>query len=340
MSESGDYSPGVWSGHDFASARKTYDAHVGRSYDAAVSAGKGTKDLIAENVKTTSTAPLIIVVDETGSMGDWPAAIFSKLPYLENEGKEYLGEDFEICFMAIGDAYCSEKYPLQVRQFAKGLELKDRLKELVIEGGGGGTMQESYDLAALFASEKIEIPNAIKPVMIFIGDEQCYDSVSPDQAKKFLGMTLEKTLTTSAVFKKLCDKFSVYLIRKPYGSTSDNTISSEDKRISAHWAKLIGEDHIANLPEAGRVVDVIFGILAKETGRIPYFENELEDRQLKDKDGADKVKTVYKSLKTIHKIADASAPAPAGKSVLRKSIKKDDDGTSKSKSRSTSKPLV
>lgn len=315
MSESGDYSPGVWKGHDFVSARRSYDAHVGRSYDAAVSAGKGTKDLIAENVSTKSSAPLIIVVDETGSMGDWPATIFSKLPYLENEGKEYLGEDFEICFMAIGDAYCDEKYPLQVRPFAKGLELKNRLTELVIEGGGGGQTTETYELAALFAADKIEISNAIKPIMIFIGDEQCYDTISPDHAEKLLGMKLQKTLTTEAVFKKLCEKYSVYLIRKPYGSSSGNALSSTDSRITEHWAKLIGNDHISNLPEAGRVVDVIFGILAKEANRIAYFEHELEERQTEDQ-----VNTVYKSLATIHKIAGkASERIHTGKSVMRKS---------------------
>lgn len=329
MSESGDYSPGVWKGHDFATARKTYDSHAGRSYTDAVVSGKGTADLIAENVKTDSTSPLIIVIDETGSMGEWPATIFSKLPYLEAEGKEYLGDDFEICFMAIGDAYCNEKYPLQVRPFAKGLELKDRLKELVIEGGGGGQTTESYELAALFAAEKISIPKAIKPIMIFIGDEQCYDTVSPEQAKKLLGITLEKSLSTAALFKKLCDKYSVYLIRKPYSRGSGNVLSDEDRRITKHWEDLIGSDHISNLPEAGRVVDVIFGILAKETGRIAYFEHELEDRQLKDKDGDKKVDVVYKSLKTIHQISDkARSSNNAGKSVLRKTMKKLGDGTS------------
>lgn len=331
MSESGDYNPGVWKGHDFKSARATYDAYVGRSYGDAVNAGKGTKDLIAENVKTNSSAPLIIVVDETGSMGDWPATIFSKLPYLENEGKEYLGDDFEICFMAIGDAYCNEKYPLQVRPFAKGLELKDRLKELVIEGGGGGQTTETYELAALFAAQKVEMPKAVKPVIIFIGDEQCYDTISPDHAKKLLGIDLQKSLSTEAVFKQLKDKYSVYVIRKPYGSSAGNTLSDEDRRISAHWARLIGDDHISNLPEANRVVDVIFGILAKETGRIAYFENELEDRQT-----ADQVKTVYKSLATIHKIPDAvRATSGTGKSVLRKSMKKIGSGSSKSV-----KPLI
>lgn len=317
MSESGDYSPGVWAGHDFKSARKSYDVYAGRSYDAAVSAGKGTKDLITETCETNSTSPLIIVIDETGSMGEWPATIFSKLPYLENEGKEYLGEDFEICFMAIGDAYCDEKYPLQVRPFAKGTELKDRLAELVIEGGGGGQTTETYELAALFAAERIKIPNAIKPIMIFIGDEQCYDTINSEHAENLIGIKLEKTLTTEAVFKKLCEKYSVYLIRKSYGSSDGNSMSDDDKRITKHWAKYLGEDHISNLPEAGRVVDVIFGILAKESGRISYFNHELEGRQ-----DDDQVKTVYKSLATIHKLTGADiTDKKSGDSVMKRSGK-------------------
>jgi hypothetical protein len=317
MSESGDYSPGVWAGHDFSSARRSYDAYVGRSYDAAVTAGKRTKDLIAENVTTKSSSPLIIVIDETGSMGDWPATIFSKLPYLENEGKEYLGDDFEICFMAIGDAYCNEKYPLQVRPFAKGTELKDRLTELVIEGGGGGQTTETYELAALFAAEKIDLPNAVKPIMIFIGDEQCYNSISPDHAERLLGIKLEKTLTTAAVFKKLKEKFSVYLVRKAYGTAGDNSMSADDKRITEDWAQYLGHDHIANLPKADRVVDVIFGILAKESGRIAYFNHEIEDRQ-----DDDQVKTVYKSLATIHKLTGGDIEAKkSGDSVMKRSGK-------------------
>jgi hypothetical protein len=233
-------------------------------------------------------------------MGDWPATIFSKLPYLEHEGKEYLGEDFEICFMAIGDAYCAERYPLQVRPFAKGLELKDRLKELVIEGGGGGQTTESYDLAGYYALEKVKIPNAIKPILIFIGDEQCYDMVDRGQVENLLGTKMEKALPIDVLFKKLREKFSVYIIRKPYGSSSGNSLSEEDRRITKHWANLVGDDHIANLPAADRVVDVIFGIFAKETSRVAYFEQELEDRQLKDKDGDKKVELVYKSLRTIH----------------------------------------
>jgi hypothetical protein len=280
---------------------------------------------------------VIVVVDETGSMGEWPKVMFSKLPYLEHETKEYLGDDAEFCFMAIGDATNGEKYPLQVRPFAKGLDLKTRLDELVIEGQGGGSGSETYEIAALFAAEKIDMPKAIKPIIIFIGDELTYDTISRDNAENLCGIKTEKPIVTSDVFKKLKEKMAVYFIQKSYGSGSGsgNTISERDRSAHSSWAKLVGEDHIAVLPSADRVVDVIFGILAKETGRIAYFENELEDRQLADKDGKSKVDMVYKSLVTIHKIPEA-AHAVGGKSVIRKSMKKiGDAGSSK-----TVKPLI
>jgi hypothetical protein len=252
-------------------------------------------------------------------MGDWPATIFSKLPYLDNEAKEYLGDDYEICFGAIGDANCScEQFPLQLRPFAKGLDLEKRVKELVIEGGGGGTCQESYELGGYAALECVKTPKAIKPYLIFVGDEKCYDYVDQDHIERLLGIKMEKRMTTEELFKRLTAKYDVYLIRKSYGTAGGNDMSDDDKKITAHWAKFIGNDHICNLPRAERVVDVIFGIWAKITGRIAYFENELEDRQLADKDGDAKVDLVYKSLATIHHTPAGDGKVHTGKSIMRK----------------------
>lgn len=323
MSESGDYNPGVWAGHDFKSARRSYDDHVGRSYDKAVSAGKTAKDLIALNITSNSTCPGIVDIDGTGSMEDWPATICSKLGYLDNEAKEYLGADYEICFMSNGDAHCSdEKYPLQIRPFAKGIDLDVRLKELILEHGGGGQGTETYELNAFAALECIHTPKAIrKPYFIIIGDEKCYSYVDKGHIERLLGIRMEESMTTKALFKKLTDKYSVYLIRKSYGTAGGDDMSSQDKAITKDWAELIGEDHISNLPKAERVVDVIFGIWAKETNRIAYFENELEDRQLKDADGEAKVDVVYKSLATIHNIPKDDMKPHTGKSIMRKSVK-------------------
>jgi len=294
MSESGSYNPGPWRNHNFKAAKKKYDVHVGRSYEDALSKRKNIKDIIEKTLKTKSKSPLVIACDVTGSMGEWPATIFSKLPYLELEGKEYLGEDLEISFAAVGDVY-SDDYPLQVRKFESGIKLKKRLKELVIEGGGGGQMMESYDLTALYYARKVKTSNGSKPIFIFIGDEGCYDFVDKEAAKKYTGIDLKKRLSTKAVMKELQKKYSVYLIRKPYDSKGDS-MSSIDKKIYKQWEEMLGEDRISILPDPSRVVDVIFGILAKETERLEYFKEEIEERQRDDQ-----VDAVMKALDTIHK---------------------------------------
>src|SRR3989344_223011 len=315
MSEGGDYDPGPWKGYDFGSAKATYDVHVGRSYDAAVSAGKSRDSLVAKTLSTESESPLVIACDVTGSMGEWPATIFSKLPYLDLEGKEYLGKGMEISFAAVGDAY-SDKYPLQVRPFVSGKGLEKQLKELVIEGGGGGQQQESYDLATTYYARNVNMPKAISPIFIFIGDEGLYEFVDKDQAKEWARTSIEGRLSSKKAMEELKSKYSVYLVRKPYGDTVGDSRSSEDKLIQKQWESYLGADHIAILPEPGRVVDEIFGILAKETDRINYFEDELKERQRPDQ-----VKTVLKSLHTIHYLPKKSMKKLGeGNSMTRRSM--------------------
>lgn len=288
MAETSDYDPGPWKGHDFKSARVAYDKHAGRSYTEAVKEGKKASDLVPKGIKTKSESPLVIACDVTGSMGEWPATIFSKLPYLEMEGKEYLGETMEISFAAIGDAVRGDKYPLQVRPFVQGTGLTDELKALVIEGGGGGGGEESYDLAAEYYAENVEMPNAVrKPIFIFIGDEGLYDELTTDIAEDFAKVKLKKNINLEEIFSNLKKIYNVYVVRKAYGSG--------DSYIQAQWARLIGEDHICPLDDANRVVDVIFGILARETGRVDYFKKEIGDRQKPEQ-----VNVVMKSLKTVH----------------------------------------
>lgn len=326
MSESGDYDPGPWAGYDFRSARAHYDAHAGRSYDAAVSKNVGKTDLIPEFVESISHSPLVIACDVTGSMGEWPATIFSKLPYLDLEGKEYLGEDMEISFAAVGDMF-SDQYPLQVRPFCSGKDMEVRLKELIVEAGGGGTSQESYDLAALYYAKNCKIPNAVKPIFIFIGDEGLYEFIAEDGAKTYCNVILENKRTTPAVqiLDELKQRFSVYLIRKPYNCDGNSTNSRNDA-IQKQWEDILGADHVCPLPEAGRVVDVIFGILAKETGRVDYFKKEIADRQTPDQ-----VKTVMKSLNSIHKSVK-KLTGPKGASITRRKKGEDEDDLPVSKS--------
>lgn len=337
MAETADYDPGDWKGYDFKSARAAYDVHVGRSYTDAVSKKVDAASLVPEAVSTESTSPLVICCDVTGSMGSWPATIFSKLPYLDLEGKEYLGDDMEICFCAVGDIF-SDKYPLQVRPFTTGTAMKDELEKLVVEGNGGGQFMESYDIAAHFFAENCEMPKAINPIIIFIGDEGLYDFLDMEGAEQWCGKKPQSRMEVKQVFAALKKKFSVYLIRKPYGSGSSTTVNEmtgTDLRIQKQWEEILGADHICILPSADRVVDVIFGILARETNRVDYFKDELKDRQGKDKDGDKKIDVVLKSLHTVHKTAKKlPEPKDRNKSITRRTRKKEDEDSK------VSNPLV
>ncbi len=295
MSEAGDFTPAWGGGHDFSSARRAYDVHAGRSYDDAKKTGRDLKDVVPTSIATAARAALVIVADQTGSMADWPAVMFSKLPYLDHEAREeYLGTDVEFSFAAIGDARHREDYPLQIRAFSKGEHMKSELEALIMEKKGGGTKQETYELAALYYARNASLPNAVNPVIIFIGDESPYDMITKDDAKKYAHVDLEGNITTKQVFDELRQKFAVYLVKKPYDDTPGDRMTPTDQRIYDDWAALIGADHIAILPSADRVVDVIFGILAKESGRIGYFQEEIAGRQRHDQ-----VLTVMKSLKTV-----------------------------------------
>jgi hypothetical protein len=357
MSEAGDYSPSGWGGaHDFDDARKSYRSHAVGSLDKAIGRGITAKDLVPENLSTESENPIVIIVDETGSidvrhtssslqeemrccddpdqirrqkqMGEWLATIFSKLPYLEHEAKtEYMGEDVEISFGAIGDAYNDESYPLQARHFVKGADLPKKLEELVIEGSGGGTTQESYELAALYYARNVKMPNAIRPLFIFIGDESPYDYVYSEQAGDYAHVSMAQKVKTSEIFEELKQRFSVYFIQKPYGSEhlSDGPLTGTTKRVHGDWVALVGEDHIALLGDPGRVVDVIFGIMAREAGKIPYFKKEIEERQK-----LGQIKSAYTALHTIHALPSAKTSTKkalgSGHSVTRRTAGDRDDG--------------
>jgi hypothetical protein len=186
-------------------------------------------------------------------------------------------------------------------------------------------------MAALYYARNVEMPKAIrKPILIFVGDEGLYNFVDKGKAKEYAHVDLDKTLSVEEVFAELNEKYSVYIIRKPY-QCSSNSRGASDIRIENQWIKLIGDDHVFGLPEAERVVDVIFGILAKETGRLDYFEKELKDRQGKDKDGDHKIAVVMKSLNSIlvdSKAKPAVAKRDATKSVTKR--KKKEEGLSKS----------
>jgi len=301
MSESGSFDPGEWKRpehNDFRAARRKYDKDADRSY---ASNSDPKIDFVPNSLITEFESPLVFALDDTFSMGDYPGIVFGKAPYFDVEGKSYLGQNRGISFALINDV-SSDKNGLLVRPFVNGLDIKKRLAEFPHERNGGPGYRESYEMCALYYARNVSMPKAKeKPIFIFVGDEAPYDFVEKDAAKKYAKVNLEAKIETKDIMEELKKKFSVYMIRKPYGNAlSDFPV--ENKIIQSQWESYLGADHIAILSEPERILDVTFGILANEKKKIDYFKEEIEQRQIesvKENEraaGIAKVKAAYAAL--------------------------------------------
>lgn len=244
-------------------------------------------------------------------MGDWPAVMFGKLPYLMHELKVYLGENAKLLVAAVGDAY-SDEYPLQINEPKVTFdEAKESLTALVIEGGGGGTKKESYELAAGYFLNAVDVARDVKPVLVFIGDEAPYKEFNALQLQN-LGVPNANGLSTAELFRQLNEIYDVHLIHKPYSHYSDSEVTAI---VREAWKPLLPPEHIHPLKEPERVVDTLFGILAGATGKTDEFTRELIDRQTPEQ-----VKTVLTSLNGYFSSLTSSNPKQlgSGKSTMHK----------------------
>ncbi len=301
MAETNDYDPGPWTGYDYTTAKDAYTPSAGRSYgsygststSASTSTAADAAPVVPATVIASCKRPLVVAFDMTGSMGTWRDIIGEKLPYLDKEAPSYLGDDLEICFCAIGDAPMGDVEPLQVRPFARGTELAKHVAALHQTGGGGDSC-ESYELAGLYMARNAMYEPGARPVMIFIGDEGLHNRVERRHATWAHIDTGNNDVMTSDIMRELKEKYSVYIVRKPYPMAEAAT--------QRQWVDMLGDDRVFILQAPERILDVIFGILALETGKTEYFQKEIEGRQTPDQ-----VKTVYTSLRTNHVVGHAAA---------------------------------
>lgn len=276
--------------YDYGSARKPYLEDLAkdaaskgpRSYAVKAAPNLALVDPKGKTIKTESEDVIVVAVDGTGSMQTWPAEIFDRLPLLYQTLSKYR-PNTEISFSVIGDA-TSDSWPAQISDFGKEVGLDDYLKALKPEGGGGGGMRESYELWGHFMNQYCEMPKAISPTLIIMGDEKFYPTINPAQVEHYLGRTLQGPLDSVAMWKELGNKFDIYLLRKSY--------PNHDEEIVKQWAEAIGPQRIIPVEESTRAVDVALGLIAKKWGYFSDFKTNLSARQ-----DDENIKKVMKSLK-------------------------------------------
>lgn len=199
--------------------------------------------------------PIIIALDETGSMGHIPELIIKNvLPDIMESILDAGVKDPQVMFMGIGDCCFMEEAPLQVGQFESSDELMEKwLTKVYLEGKGGGNRHESYPLAWYFADHHIVTDawekRQQKGVLITIGDESCQKILLKEQLSEYLNDNVEEDIVSSKLLESVRERWNVFHIHCNGGSY---------RASQTNWEKLLGTGLVVSMADDGSdIKDII-----------------------------------------------------------------------------------
>lgn len=197
---------------------------------------------------------IAVIFDVTGSMGVVPQVLQTKLGKLMQVLVQhgYVAHP-QILFGAVGDANC-DAVPLQVGQFESGLEMDDDLGKIYLEGGGGGQIHESYELAIYFVARHTSIDcynkRGHKGYLFTIGDEKPYSTVRRGQVHQLIGDGLTHDMPLRQIIGDVQRHYEYFHI------IPTDTSHGKSPDVQERWRALLGE-RVLLLDDAATVCETI-----------------------------------------------------------------------------------
>jgi hypothetical protein len=210
-----------------------------------------------------------VLFDVTGSMQKVPRILQKKLPRLMGLliRKGYLDHP-QILIGAIGDATC-DTAPLQIGQFESGIEIEEDLGKLFLEGGGGGQVTESYELAMYFMARHTSMDchekRGKKGYLFIIGDEAPYPRVKRREVARVIGDRPQADLPVKAVIAELQQVWDVYFI------IPKMTMYWNNRAVHHRWVQLLGQN-VLRLENPAGICELIASTIGLAEGKV-----ELDD---------------------------------------------------------------
>lgn len=210
---------------------------------------------------------IAFALDVTGSMGDIPQLLARKeLPSFMRLLNACGIAHPQLMFMMIGDA-TSDGAALQVGQFESTAELMDQwLTWSFLEGGGGGTGEESYELAFYIAAQHTDMDNWVKRrkkgYLFLTGDELPYPAVSRHQIEALVGEKLDEDIPIEEVIAAAAETYHVFFLIPDL---------HRRRRCEPRWRQLLG-DHTICMESAADTCAVAAAIVALTEKQIPNLD--------------------------------------------------------------------
>jgi hypothetical protein len=255
----------------------TYDTHVRATGAVAVHPEMNPLGKIRESrdsAEHPESVAVAVIFDVTGSMGGVPRVLQTKLGALMRAliQKGYLAHP-QLLFGAVGDAY-SDRVPLQIGQFESGLEMDDDLGKIYLEGGGGGQVYESYELAFYFMARHTSTDcyerRGHKGYLFTIGDEKAYPQVRRDQVREHIGGALQRDVPLEQIVAEAQERYHCFHI------IPTNTSHGRDPQIQQHWRQLLGE-RVLLLDDEAAVCETIALAIGLCEGALDNLATGVDD---------------------------------------------------------------
>ena len=212
------------------------------------------------------TLAIAFALDVTGSMGAIPVLLARRELHRFMRILTDCGfRDAQVLFMAVGDA-ASDSYPLQVGQFESTAELMDQwLTNCYLEGGGGGTGRESYELALYALAEHTGIDcwdkRQKRGYLFMTGDELPYNAVSRAQVASVIGDRVDDDIPVEEVVATLQRRYHPFFL-----------IPDHERRLDCErrWRDILG-DRVVSLERPEDACFVAASLVALTEGRAAHL---------------------------------------------------------------------
>jgi hypothetical protein len=252
---------------------------------------------------------VVFALDVTGSMGDIPQLLATReLPTFMSLLTACGIADPQLLFMAIGDA-TSDKAPLQVGQFESTAELMDQwLTWSYLEGGGGGSGEESYELAFYMAAQHTDmdcwVKRRKKGYLFITGDELPYPSISHHQIGTLVGDNLDEDIRIEEAIAAAAETYHVFFLIPDLKRRRD---------CEPRWRDLLG-DHVICMEAPQDACAVAASIVGLTERAVPDL-GALADVLSRNGIEGERVSAIMRVLRPYADLLDGK-PAARGKSAV------------------------
>lgn len=204
------------------------------------------------------TIPVILGVDETGSMGHVAVEVANQFNVIMKKLYKEL-PDVQFMVMGIGDLQY-DRHPMQVTQFEPDIRICEQVDKIYFEGNGGGNNYESYSEAWYFGLHHTKLDcwkRGKKGIIITTGDELLNPYLPLEGyssgLRKVTGDNLQADIETADLYAEASKKFDIYHVHVEHGSFSRNRTPD----VKDTWGKYLDEDHLKIINNVDDVIDTI-----------------------------------------------------------------------------------